>query len=85
MCGWNHNEGDTMTKYQGTIFGFNYDIEFDTDEEFANWLFSKLKVHFPAVLWERIISKLLQQSDEYKLAKTKIQDHEERITALENP
>lgn len=31
-----------MTLYEGTILGFNYHIEFDTDEEFKVWLKAKL-------------------------------------------
>lgn len=73
-----------MTKYQGTVFGFNYDIEFDTDGEFVEWVIQKLKVMLPASVWEQLITRLIQHSDEYQLAKTKLQDHEMRITALEN-
>lgn len=72
-----------MTRYTGVAFGFNYDMEFETDAEFMTWLFTKLKAQIPSGLWERIVSKLLQQSDEYQQAKTMLQNHEARIKALE--
>ena len=34
-----------MTRYKGTIFGYNYNGEFDTVEEFQAWLEPKLYRH----------------------------------------
>jgi len=34
-----------MTRYSGSVLGFSYDIEKDTDEEFKLWLKQKLKVY----------------------------------------
>ena len=35
-------EGDRR-KYNGQIFGLNYDIDFDTDEEFVAWIVELIK------------------------------------------
>ena len=72
-------------KYVGTFMGFNYNMDFDTDEDFLAWLFAKIKRLVAPEMWEKIISKFLQQSDEYQTAKAKIVEFESRITALENP
>lgn len=70
-------------KYEGTIFGLNYEIEKNTDAEFIEWLIKKLKAQIPTEIWVQIVTRLLQQSDEYQQAKAKLQDHEMRIRKLE--
>lgn len=70
-------------RYTGRFLGFNYDIEKANDSEFTDWLMKKLKAQMSTEMWVQIVTTLLQQSDEYKQAKTKLQDHEVRITKLE--
>ena len=52
-----------MTRYIGSLFGFNYDMDFKTDEEFVAWLVAKLKKMNP--LLPKIMDALLKESDDY--------------------
>lgn len=54
-------------KYEGSIFGFNYAMDFDTDEEFIAWLIAKLKTMNP--LLPKVMDGLLNESEEFKALK----------------
>lgn len=58
-----------MTHYEGTMFGFRYDMEFDTDDEFVAWFIKKLKVGKTLELWQKVITAILNESPEYKSLK----------------
>lgn len=58
-----------MTKYEGTAFGLNYEVEFDTDEEFLKWFTDKLKSMNP--LLPKLLDALLNESAEFKALKEK--------------
>lgn len=60
-----------MIRYEGSIFGFNYDIEFKTDDEFVQWLIEKLKAQKSLELWQKIITAILNESPEFKDLKVK--------------
>lgn len=58
-----------MVEYKGTIFGFNYDIEFETDEEFVKFIVDSLRTLNP--LLPKIMDALLNESEEFKELKEK--------------
>lgn len=60
-----------MVRYTGSIFGFNYDIDFKTDDEFVSWLIGKLKAQQSIELWQKIITAILNESPEFKDLKVK--------------
>ncbi|MBU0599143.1 hypothetical protein KKF61_09250 [Patescibacteria group bacterium] len=57
-----------MTRYIGSLFGFNYDMDFKTDEEFVAWLVAKLKKMNP--LLPKIMDALLNESADFVALKT---------------
>jgi len=59
-----------MTKYKGTAFGLNYEIEFDTEEEFLTWFVAKLKKMNP--LLPKLLGALLNESAEFVALKEKV-------------
>lgn len=58
-----------MVKYEGSLFGFNYNIELKDDEEFIKWLIEKLKKQNP--LLPKILDALLNESAEFTALKVK--------------
>lgn len=54
-------------KYEGSIFGFNYSIDFDTDEEFVEWLVTTIKRMNP--LLPKILDALLNESADFTALK----------------
>lgn len=58
-----------MTKYEGTAFGLNYEMEFDTDEEFLTWFIAKLKKMNPML--PKLLDALLNESAEFTALKEK--------------
>ena len=59
-----------MMRYEGTLFGLNYDIEFKTEEEFIEWFVVKLKKINP--LLPKLLDALLNESTEFKALKEKV-------------
>ena len=59
-----------MTKYKGTAFGLNYDIEFDTEEEFLAWFIAKLKKMNPIL--PKLLDAILNESAEFNALKEKV-------------
>jgi hypothetical protein len=58
---------EEKTKYNGSVFGFNYDMEFATEEEFTAWLIAKLKRYHPTII--KVIDALLLESKEFQKLK----------------
>ena len=48
-----------MIKYDGEILGFRYMMEFNTDQEFEDWLIPKLEKRKFKAFEKRILQKLL--------------------------
>ncbi len=50
-----------MTEYNGTIFGFNYNIELENDTEFEIWLEAKLRKYLVPdnSIEKRVLEKIL--------------------------
>ncbi len=90
-----------MTIYQGSIFGFNYNIDLVDDATFEVWLEAKMKRYTirdsgtGAVVVKAVIKRLLGiETLESQMtnviskgnqAQTDIADLQARVTALENP
>jgi len=61
-----------MTRYEGDIFGFHYDVEFKTVEEFEEWLYQKLRTYMFSDITIKVLDKVLNDTDTIKQIKVKI-------------
>ncbi len=48
-----------MTHYVGTVLGFNYDMEFDREKDFIDWIVAKLLRQSPMMI--KILKVLMEQ------------------------
>lgn len=54
-------------KFEGTLFGFGYDVQFKTEEEFIEWFIDKMKKMNP--LLPKIMDVLLNESADFNAMK----------------
>ena len=69
------------TRFVGSVLGFDYDIELESEEDFKSWLLAKIRRYQSGVI--EIIDQLMFEAPTTAELKAKVADMEKRLAALE--